>query len=222
MVSIIKNVPIPGLEVIPCRLNGPRGVVKSFVAYDDRSTVIIDTGYSDEDANTIVDRLDCIGRSPDDITFCLLTHSHGDHIGGLQRLRFLAEFPVVAHEADAERIQANDGVRVDRLLRGGEEFAEGGGMQIIHVPGHTFGSIAVYFKGSSSLVAGDAILSAGEHLIVSPAYLCADPEQAQESVRRLLAMDLDIKNLLTGHGDDVYGRAAQCLGRIFAGPRTAW
>ena len=70
------------------------------------------------------------------------------------------------------------------------------------------------------MIAGDAIVSAGEHLMVSPTYLSSDPEAAAESVRRVLAMNLDLERLLVGHGDDVYVGAKNNLARIFAGPRV--
>ena len=55
--------------------------------------------------------------------------------------------------------------------------------------------------------------------MVSPAYLSSDPEAANESVKRLIAMDLDLERLLVGHGDDVYEGAKGNMARIFAGPR---
>jgi hypothetical protein len=62
-------------------------------------------------------------------------------------------------------------------------------------------------------------VSAGEHLVVSPTYLSADPAAASESVRRLVAMNLDLERLLVGHGDDIYQDAKSNMQRIFAGPR---
>jgi len=31
MVSILKDIPIDGVKIVPCRVNGPRGIVKSFL-----------------------------------------------------------------------------------------------------------------------------------------------------------------------------------------------
>ena len=31
MVSILKDIPIEGVKIVPCRVNGPRGIVKSFL-----------------------------------------------------------------------------------------------------------------------------------------------------------------------------------------------
>ena len=68
------------------------------------------------------------------------------------------------------------------------------------------------------MIAGDAIVSAGEHLMVSPTYLRPIPRRAHKSVKRLIAMNLDLERLLVGHGDDVYFGTKDNLGRIFAGP----
>ena len=220
MVTILKDIPIPGVEVIPCRLNGPRGVVKAFLLHDDRSLVLVDTGFSEADADLIVERLDRIGRSPADLQMCIITHCHGDHVGGLKKLRELGNFAVVGHEQDAAAIEKTGGVEVERLVKDGDVLPELDGIQIVHMPGHTPGSIGLYLHRLRAMAVGDAILSAGEHLVVSPQYLCNDPEQARESVQRLLGMGLAIDHLLVAHGDDVYNRASEPLGRIFVERRT--
>jgi len=69
------------------------------------------------------------------------------------------------------------------------------------------------------MIAGDAIVSAGEHLMVSPTYLSSDPEAAHESVKRLIQMNLDLERFPGRHGDDIYFGAKENLARIFAGPR---
>lgn len=220
MVTILKDVPIAGIEVVPCRLNGPRGVVKAFVLYDEESLVAVDTGFSDADTDLLVQRMEKLGRTSADLTMCLITHRHGDHVGGLKKLRTLGDFPVVSHERDAKGILETSTVKVDRLVSEGDTLPILGGVRVIHMPGHTLGSIALYVERVQAFIAGDSILSAGEHLVVSPTYLSEDPEQASESVRRLQKMELPIEHMLVGHGDDVYGGASQNLSRIFAGPRT--
>lgn len=219
MVTILKDIPITGIEVIPCRLNGPRGIVKSFLVYDEEALVAVDTGFSDADADLILERIHRIGRAPSDLTVCLITHRHGDHIGGLKKLRTVGDFPVVSHERDAKGIQEATGVRVDRHVAEGDTLPVLGTTRIIHTPGHTAGHISLYIERVQALIAGDAIVSAGEHLLVSPTYLSEDPDQAAASVRRLIDMNLGIEHVLVGHGDDVYGGASANLGRIFAGPR---
>jgi len=36
MVSILKDIPIDGIKIVPCRVNGPRGIVKSFLVTGDQ------------------------------------------------------------------------------------------------------------------------------------------------------------------------------------------
>jgi glyoxylase-like metal-dependent hydrolase (beta-lactamase superfamily II) len=219
MVTVLHDVPIPGVEVIPCRQNGPRGIVKSFVLHDDNSVILVDAGFSDEDADLILDRITSIGRRPEDISMCILTHPHGDHIGGLKKLRSQASFPVLIHGKDEAYFEKAYGSKPDRLLDDNEVLPEFGSIEIVPLPGHTPGSVGLYLQPLKALVTGDAILSAGEHLVVSPVYLCSDPEAAGESVRKLLSSGRDIETLLISHGDDIYGRAKTPLQRIFAGPR---
>jgi glyoxylase-like metal-dependent hydrolase (beta-lactamase superfamily II) len=71
-----------------------------------------------------------------------------------------------------------------------------------------------------TMIAGDAIVSAGEHLMVSPTFLSSDPAAAAESVRQVIAMNLGLERLLVGHGDDIYVDAKTAMSRIFAGPRA--
>ena len=219
MVTVLQDVPVPGVEVIPCRQNGPRGIVKSFILHDDQSLILVDTGFSDEDADLILERIADIGRSPADVSMCILTHPHGDHIGGLKKLRSQAGFPVLLHVKDEPYFESHYGSKPDRLLHDDEVLPEFGGIEVIPLPGHTPGSVGLHLRRLKALVTGDAILSAGEHLVVSPVYLCKDPKQASESVQRLLDRQLDIETLFISHGDDVYGRAQAPLARIFAGPR---
>ena len=219
MVSILKDKLIDGIEIIPCRINGPRGIVKSFLILGEERTILIDTGFSDADSDVIIDRLEKAGKKHDDLKLCILTHRHGDHVGGLKKLKRILKFDLMAHELDVEGVKKVSGYNPDRALKGGESLVDCGGINILHTPGHTPGSISLYLPKVRTLIAGDAILSAGEHLVVSPHYLCSDPEQAQQSVVRLINMNLDIERVLVGHGDDVYEDGKKNLGRILDGPR---
>jgi len=180
MVSILKDIPIEGVEIIPCRLNGPRGIVKSFLISGDNRLILVDTGFSDADADIIIDRIDKAGRKHEDLKLCILTHRHGDHVGGLKKLKRILKFQLMAHELDMPAIKKTTGEDVDGVLKGGEAIPDCGGIRVLHTPGHTVGSISLYIQRIKTLVAGDAVLSAGEHLVVSPAYLSDDPEQAEE------------------------------------------
>jgi hydroxyacylglutathione hydrolase len=87
----------------------------------------------------------------------LVTHHHGDHVGGVLELKDATEATVFgpAHENIAG---------VDRRLRGGERIdVLGTEFEVIDVPGHTAGHIA-YFAASESpplLFCGDTLFGCG-------------------------------------------------------------
>jgi glyoxylase-like metal-dependent hydrolase (beta-lactamase superfamily II) len=219
MVSILKDIPIEHIKVVPCRVKGPRGIVKSFLVSGEDRLILVDTGFSDSDADIIMDAIKDMDHKHEDLKLCILTHRHGDHTGGLKKLKKTLKFDVMAHELDIPAIQKQTGHDVEHVVRGGEWLQDCGGINVLHTPGHTAGHISLHLPRIKTMIAGDAIVSAGEHLVVSPTYLSADPEAASESVRRLIAMNLDIERLLVGHGDDVYEDAKSNMQRIFAGPR---
>ena len=219
MVSILKDIPIENIKIVPCRINGPRGIVKSFLVCGDDRLILVDTGFSDADADIIMNAIKDMDHKHEDLKLCILTHRHGDHTGGLKKLKKTLKFQVMAHELDMPAIRKTTGYDVEHVVRGGERLPDCGGINVLHTPGHTAGHISLHLPRIKTLIAGDAIVSAGEHLVVSPAYLSSDPETATQSVRRLIEMNLDLERLLVGHGDDVYEGAKSNLSRIFAGPR---
>src|SRR5262249_14035863 len=166
-----------------------------------------------------MDAIKDMGREHADLRLCVLTHRHGDHTGGLKRLKKTVKFQVMAHELDMPAIQKSSGYDVEHVVKGGERLPDCGGINILHTPGPTAGPISLSFPPKKTTISRDAIVSAGEHLVVSPTYLCSDPEAASESVKQLIAMNLNLERILVGHGDDVYEGANSNLGRIFAGPR---
>jgi glyoxylase-like metal-dependent hydrolase (beta-lactamase superfamily II) len=80
--------------------------------------------------------------------------------------------------------------------KGGESLPDCGGIHVIHTPRHTAGHISLHLPRLKTMIARDAIVSAAEHLMVSPTYLSSDPEAAHESVKRLIQMNLDLERLL--------------------------
>lgn len=87
------------------------------------------------------------------LTAILVTHRHGDHIGGIAELMARHPVPVYGPAREATEVVTHplhDGARVSVL---GIEF------EVIEVPGHTLGHIAYYRKGV--LFCGDTLFGAG-------------------------------------------------------------
>lgn len=210
---------LPGIEVLPLRPNGPRGSVKAFLLYDESSVVLVDTGFSDSDGELVLDRLRERVTPSVTSTAIVLTHGHGDHTGGLRRIRQEFGWEVAAHPLEFQTLRG-DGIEPSISLADGDRWQECGGLRFIHMPGHTTGSLAVYHEPTGALIAGDCIVSAGQHLMVSPPFLSEDPAQAHDSVAALLASGIEITAVLVAHGENVYRDASAPLARILAPSRV--
>ena len=100
MVSILKDIPIDGVKIVPCRIAvGNRGVVKSFLVAGEDRVILVDTRASDADADIIMDALRDMDHKHSDLKLCVLTHRHGDRTGGLKKLKKTLKFEVMAHGA---------------------------------------------------------------------------------------------------------------------------
>lgn len=217
----VSNLSRSGVHAIHCRLSGPGGIVKAVLLEDEHRLAVVDSGWSDVDAEIIVNFIDKIGRDPHELEFCVLTHRHRDHIGGLRKLMSLAPCALFTHEAEADAVSQLTGIDVDRRLKDGENLDVCGGMRTIHTPGHTPGSIGLHVPLHRTLITGDAIFSAGQWLVVPPPYLCENPQQARESVRKLVQMNLPVDRVLVGHGEDLQDRGSERLNLILVDRRHA-
>lgn len=122
-----------------------------WVLHDGQRALAVDPGEADGLAGWLNDqglRLDTI----------FITHHHGDHTGGVAKLRETTGACVIgpAREDVPRPLQtAEDGDEVEAL---GERFA------VLDVPGHTAGHIAFYapdVDGQPLLFCGDTLFSAG-------------------------------------------------------------
>jgi glyoxylase-like metal-dependent hydrolase (beta-lactamase superfamily II) len=84
---------------------------------------------------------------------------------------------------------------MDRELSGGEVLDFGGGAEILAIPGHTEGSIAVHLPAHGVVFAGDAIANVGT-VMLGP--FNQDRARSVASFRRLAA--LDVETACFGHG----------------------
>ena len=87
----------------------------------------------------------------------LLTHHHGDHVGGVEALKKEFGGKVVGNEADARRLPP-----LDAAVRPGGAVEFGGSRaEVIDTPGHTRGHVAFFFPGDDVLLCGDTLFSLG-------------------------------------------------------------
>ncbi len=117
----------------------------------------------------------------------LITHHHGDHIGGIRELLAHTDMPVYgpAHEsipAITHPMVEGDHVRIDAL---GADFL------VMDVPGHTRGHIAYY--GHDMLFCGDTLFTGGCGRLFE-----GSPEQMYESLSKFNKLP-DISQVYCAH-----------------------
>jgi hydroxyacylglutathione hydrolase len=161
-----------------------------------------------------------------DIKRVIMTHTHLDHIGCLSEI--LKKIPGVElwiHKLEAEPLEKGDertvygmdafktmyqvqyglkpGVfsfQVNHKLEGGEILNIGGmEWEVLHVPGHSIGSIALYYRPKKILIPGDVIYA--DYAIGRFDLHGANGSDLKKSLLRLAKLEVNI--LLPGHNQIV-------------------
>lgn len=188
------------------------GFVSAYVLERDGEALVFDTGTGDDIA-AITAALGAAGVGWGDVGTVLVSHDHGDHIGGVELIA--AEAPDAVFRAAMPDL---DSLR-DRV-EAAEEVADGAtllaDLQVVATPGHTLGHVSAYDRSTELLLAGDAIVNgvsiggtSGEGIEASPPEFTADTEQALASVGVLA--DLRPAAIVFGHGEPVTDGAADAL-----------
>jgi glyoxylase-like metal-dependent hydrolase (beta-lactamase superfamily II) len=145
---------------------------------------VVDPGSPYPDQQAILDRV--LEVLPPAVV--LLTHHHGDHVGGAAALAERWSVPIAAHGATARRLAGR--VPVTQIVEDGETVH---GATAIGTPGHAEGHLC--FAVGDAIVAGDMVAGLGTILI--------DPSEGDmavylASLERLLARPQMM--LLPAHG----------------------
>jgi len=214
------------MEVIP-GIHWIEGINCNVYAIDGPEVAFIDTGMKGNAKKMLGYLTETMGRKPSDVKYIFLTHCHLDHIGSAAELRAATGAKLLAHVDDAEYISRKrippvpkggmgllfrllgplirvKPFEIDGTLRDGDVVS---GLKVVHVPGHTPGSIALYDARRKVLFAGDTLRYACGKVGGPPERFTLDAVQAHKSIERLKALDFDV--LLGGHGEPLVGGAAK-------------
>jgi glyoxylase-like metal-dependent hydrolase (beta-lactamase superfamily II) len=161
----------------------------------------------------------------------VITHAHSDHYQGAAAVKANEGGKLMVHEADAVFVDGSvrmplphGGVKiafillapliksppaaVDVQLNEGDVIKALGGLQVLHLPGHTPGNIALYSKKRKVLFCGDTLGNRDDKLSV-PFQYKYHKEECDASFERLASMDIDA--LLPGHGPPILKGAKERL-----------
>ena len=175
--------------------------------------LLVDTGTRFGTSKRVLEAIHDLGHEPSDLRDIVITHYDMDHAGSAAELKRRTGARIAMHELDAPVLAGRErphklppvmralyrlfvrSVTPDRLLRDGDTV---GPLRVVHVPGHTPGSIALV-RDDGVVFSGDALLSDKEGRVIPPdPRLADDRAQAEASAEAIRA--LEPKLLLTGHG----------------------
>ncbi len=194
---------------------------------------LIDTHFSPAVIGVLGKELPRHGFQLDQITHILITHAHFDHIGGLAALQNVVNARTLAHRRDAGIVRGEQPVvyarraelkgfdwllshflaatpppaRIDAELKEGDRLDEVlPGLQLVELPGHTFGQIGFWWQEKRLLIGGDVMMHLPWGLTMPTRAASPDWAATKASIHKVADMNVDV--LCLGHGNPIVGNAA--------------
>jgi glyoxylase-like metal-dependent hydrolase (beta-lactamase superfamily II) len=226
------------------RLEG-LNIANVYLLASDGSLTLVDGGTR-RDADRIVAEIESGGYDPSALQSIIVTHAHADHIGSVAALAQRFDADVIAHRAEApylegttsmparglvqglmrvmeELLPDDEGIDVAIRLEDGETVDILGGLQVIHTPGHTPGSMCLYQPERQILFCGDLLfnghpLTGRGGLRYAPKSFSTDPEALKRAIDTIV--DLQVRALCLGHGAPILRDPSVRLGNLLREARA--
>jgi glyoxylase-like metal-dependent hydrolase (beta-lactamase superfamily II) len=210
---------VPGIHVI-------EGISAHCYLVDGPELTLIDTGMPRKTQKILRYITGTLQRTPTDLKTILLTHCDIDHIGNARELRSITGASIAAHPQDADIIAGKKtrqtpqrvmsilfkllglflqvkSFPVDEIINNGDTIA---GLTVLHLPGHTPGSIALYDPKRKVLFIGDT-LGCKDGIVQSPPKSVTwEMEKVYQSIEKLQTLDFTV--MLSGHGEPLTSDAS--------------
>ncbi len=210
----------PEIKTIRLPLPFHLGSVNCYLINTDSSAILIDTGCPNSRAELEKELL-AAGCNPGRLKLIVLTHGDFDHSGNAAYLRKKFGAGIAMHRDDAGMVERgdifggrrggnfffrmmaplffrfgrSDRFKPDLYLEDGDDLAEYGlEAKVLHIPGHSRGSIAILTVGSQ-LFSGDLVVRKNRPVRNS---LIDDPAAASASLEKLKG--LKVNTVYPGHG----------------------
>nr|HID59616.1 MBL fold metallo-hydrolase [Desulfobacterales bacterium] len=150
-----------------------------------------------------------LNLSMDQIDLVILTHGHPDHMEAAQ---MFGKPTLIAMSSEEYQFieelagpyggaKGADGIPPDFFLEEGELVVGDITLHVILTPGHTPGSICLYWPDYGVLFTGDVVFSQGIGRTDLPG---GNGRLLKESIKRIAS--LEVEHILPGHGEIVSGR----------------
>lgn len=213
------------MEVVP-GIHWIEGVNGNCYLIVDKELTLIDTGLPRNTKKILRYITEEVHRQPSDLKTIVLTHFHIDHIGNAERLRVITGAKIAAHPEDVQYIEGRMAMpgpkgaigilfklmaplmrvtkfKVDAFANEGGLIA---GLEVVHVPGHTPGSIALRDQDKKVLFTGDALTYRSGKVTGPPSKFTMNPERARGSIERMKSLEFEV--MLGGHGEPLLPNAS--------------
>lgn len=212
-------------EIIPIELKLPfrTGSVNCYMVQTDTGFILVDTG-SPSNTQELESKLDRLGCKSGNLHLILLTHGDFDHSGNAAYLRNKFKTKIAMHGEDSPIVERGDmfltrnqgnfiqswivktmfGFGKSRRFFPDLELSDGFDLgeyglkaEVIHIPGHSKGSIGILIA-DGMLLCGDLFESTGGSENPKLNSLMDDLEAANRSIDKL--NNLKINTVYPGHG----------------------
>ena len=170
-----------------------------------REAMVIDPGDEIEDILALVREHNL------QVKQIIITHAHIDHVGGAMKLRAATGAPILLNQNDYALLEMLDvqavwigvpapgKVDIDQSITTGETVSAGSHTaQILHTPGHTEGSICLYFEPEKKLIAGDTLFAGSIGRTDLPG---GDTQKIMRSLHSTVLALPDDTVVIPGHGE---------------------
>ncbi len=182
----------------------------SYVIRGDVAT-LIDVGHL-KHLPSLLASMEEDGLGPQDLDLIISTHSHPDHFEALSE--FVESKILMAMHREEDRYLNDHGSTLYQIMgvtspryRADIYLGEGTlslgeiDLEIYHTPGHSPGSICLYWPKKKALISGDVVFYGGVGRTDFPG---GDSSKLKHSIQRLSQLDIHI--FLPGHGENIMGR----------------
>src|SRR5271155_3837776 len=171
-----------------------------------REAIVIDPG---ENVPEILTRLAAHKLTLKQI---IITHAHIDHVGGAVRLKRVTGAPIFLNQHDLPQLAMMQvqagwlGVETPEVAPPDASADDGTKIglpnlsaEVLHTPGHTEGSICLYFAPQQLLIAGDTLFAGSIGRTDLPG---GDGQKILRSLRERLLVLPDATRVVPGHGPE--------------------